>query len=195
MADERITDLVQFPASPTSATGTSADLIEFLDVNDTTLAPTGSNKKINMVDLFSTFIGAGTNVTVTKQTAGGGVVVAAPSTGLTINQWVSTPTVATVTSNACTCDASVADKYTVALGSGAVTTITIANVGVGSTLEITTFQPSGGSVGTITWAGQTIRWSAGITGAPTATLNKGDTFVFSCRSTGIVAGGVALPNF
>ena len=118
-----------------------------------------------------------------------------PTTGLTITQWTSAVSAATVTSNACTCDASVAEKWTVALGSGVATTITLANIGVGQTLEITTFQPASGSAGTITWAGQTVRWSGGTAGAATATLSKGDTFVFTCRSTGIIAGSVALANF
>ena len=102
---------------------------------------------------------------------------------------------ASVTANACTCDASVAEKWTVALGSGVATTITLANIALGQTLEITTFQPGSGTPGTITWAGSTVRWSGGTAGAPTATLSQGDTFVFTCRSTGIIAGAVALSNF
>ena len=70
MAQVPISQLATFPGSPTSATGTSADEIEFLDVNDTSMAPTGTNKRVNMADFFSTFITAGSNVTVTKQTAG-----------------------------------------------------------------------------------------------------------------------------
>jgi hypothetical protein len=77
VADQPISGLGTFPASPTSATGTSADEIEFLDVNDTTMASTGTNKRVNMADFFSTFVTAGSNVTVTKQTAGGGVQIAA----------------------------------------------------------------------------------------------------------------------
>src|SRR5208337_857390 len=76
VADEPISALATFPASPTSATGTSADEIEFLDVNDTSMAATGTNKRVNMADFFSTFVTAGTNITVTKQTTGGGVSIA-----------------------------------------------------------------------------------------------------------------------
>lgn len=83
MADQPISGLATFPASPTSATGTSADLIEFLDVNDTSMASTGTNKKINMADLFSTFVTAGAGISVTQQTSGGGVVVANTATGVT----------------------------------------------------------------------------------------------------------------
>lgn len=131
----------------------------------------------------------------TNITSGTLPVAQLPTTGLTITEWTSPVTAATVTSNACTCDASVAEKWTVALGSGVATTITLANIAVGQTLEITTFQPGSGSAGTITWAGQTVRWTGGTAGAATATLSIGDTFVFACRSAGIISGAIAVPNF
>ena len=89
MADQPISGLATYPASPTSATGTSADEIEFLDVNDTSMAATGTNKRVNMADFFSTFITAGAGVSVTKQTSGGGVSIASTVTGLTIGNAVS----------------------------------------------------------------------------------------------------------
>ena len=89
MADQPISGLATYPASPTSATGTSADEIEFLDVNDTSMAATGTNKRVNMADFFSTFITAGANITVTKQTTGGGVSIAGSASGLTIGNAVS----------------------------------------------------------------------------------------------------------
>src|SRR5208337_1446945 len=90
MADEPISALATFPASPTSATGTSADEIEFLDVNDTSMAATGTNKRVNMADFFSTFVTAGSNITVTKQTTGGGVSIASTASGgMTVGNAVS----------------------------------------------------------------------------------------------------------
>lgn len=82
--NEPISQLATFPASPTTATGTSADQIEILDINDTSMASTGTNKRVNMADLFSTFVTPGTGITCTKQTAGGGIAVASVTTSATV---------------------------------------------------------------------------------------------------------------
>jgi len=127
-----------------------------------------------------------------------------PSTGLTISEWISGVTAATVTGSGTTyattlnCSATGANVFTVQMpttSSAAVTTITISGLPVGATVKITTLQPSSGPVGTIAWAGQTIRWSGGTAGQATATASIGDTFVLYSPATGIVAGSVACPNF
>ena len=88
MADEAISQLATFPTTATTATGTSANQVEILDVNDTSMASSGTNKRVNMADFFSTFVTAGSNITVTKQTAGGGVIVAGAA-GLAVGSAIS----------------------------------------------------------------------------------------------------------
>ncbi len=125
-----------------------------------------------------------------------------PSTGLTITEWVSGVTAATVagsgTAYATTLNCASANVWTVQLpttSSTAATTITISGLPVGATVKITTFQPGSGPTGTIAWAGQTIRWSGGTAGQATATASIGDTFVLYSPSTGVISGSVGCPNF
>ncbi len=122
-----------------------------------------------------------------------------PTSGLTINEWVSTPVAATVTGSApataTTLTCTSANVFTVALVASSVTTITIASLAVGQTVKISTFQPGTGTPGTIAWAGQTIRWSGGTAGQATATDSIGDTFILHSPSTGIISGSVGCPNF
>ncbi len=122
-----------------------------------------------------------------------------PTSGLTINEWVSTPIAATVTGSApataTTLTCTSANVFTVALVASSVTTITIASLAVGQTVKISTFQPGTGTPGTIAWTGQTIRWSGGTAGQATATASIGDTFILHSPSSGIISGSVGCPNF
>jgi len=114
-----------------------------------------------------------------------------PTTGLTITEWTSGVTTVTGTN---TIDFSVSNSYLVNLTHSAANTLTIANIAVGQTVTLTTLQDSTGN-GTITWAGQTIRWTGGTAGQATATASKGDVFKFYSPSSGVIVGAVAAPNF
>ena len=114
-----------------------------------------------------------------------------PTTGLTINEWVTTPT---ALSGSSALNFAAVSAYTVTLTASTANTLTISNIAVGQTVTVTTLQGSTGG-GTITWAGSAIRWSGGTAGQATAGANQGDVFKFYSPSSGVIVGAVAAPNF
>ncbi|MGO9919551.1 MAG: hypothetical protein ACLQIB_33240 [Isosphaeraceae bacterium] len=114
-----------------------------------------------------------------------------PSTGLTINEWVTTPT---ALSGSSALSFATVSAYVVTLTASTANTLTISNIAVGQCVTVTTLQGSTGG-GTITWAGSTIRWSGGTAGQATAGANLGDVFKFYSPSSGVIMGAVAAPNF
>lgn len=99
------------------------------------------------------------------------------------------------TGTALNIDCSASNAFLVNLATGASPILTIQNLAIGQTVKITTLQPESGTVATITWGGQTIRWADGTTGTVTATLGKADTFSLYSPASGVIGGGVAIPNF
>jgi hypothetical protein len=114
-----------------------------------------------------------------------------PTSGYTINEWVTVPT---ALSGSSALNFATVSAYTVTLTASVANTLTISNIAVGQTVTVTTLQGSTGG-GTITWAGSTIRWAGGTAGQATAGANQGDVFKFYSPSSGVIVGAVAAPNF
>ena len=117
-----------------------------------------------------------------------------PTTGLTITEWTGGITTATISSNATTLNFATTNAYMVNLTASTACTVTISNLAVGQQVKVISQQASGAGAGTITWAGQTIRWSGGTAGQATSTAGQIDIFTLYSPASGIVVGGVALPN-
>ena len=199
MADQPISGLATYPASPTSATGTSADEIEFLDVNDTSMAATGTNKRVNMADFFSTFITAGTNITVTKQTSGGGVSITAAggAPGGTSGQIQYNNT--TFGGFTMSGDATlVTSTGVITIASGAITLAKQANFAASSLMGNPTGSPASPSAITLganlSFSGTTLVASGG-SGTVTSVSWTGDGTIFTATEcTAITTSGTLTPG-
>ena len=112
-------------------------------------------------------------------------------TGRTIAQWKCPPGVLYGTGMV---NLSTNNDWVVNLTRSAANILTLANMVAGQRSTVVTLQDSVGG-GTITWAGQAVRWAGGTVGAPTATALKGDIFVFYMPTAGVILGVVAGSNF
>lgn len=207
MADTKITAL--------GAAGTlqTDDVLLYVDVNDSTMASSGTDKQLTLGGLFAALGGdlsvSGFSATVSKTNGtsfapsattdttnasniASGTLAAArlPTTGIEIDAhwgvWTTDTDGSTVTFNLAT-----SDKHQVQIAGNR--TLALSNPTVGQQFTIIIQQDSTGSRTVTWWSG--ILWAGGIIPTLTTTANKRDVFSFMCISSGVYLGFVPGQGF
>ncbi len=185
MADLPISGLTlkSLPFASSFTNPATGALLEVLDQPDTTMAATGTNKRVAPGDLIYGFLAAGTNVTLTETS--GIVTVGAGPTGLMITQHAGTITTDTESAGAVTCNLATSDWHLVVLNANVA--IAVSNPTVGQQFTIVLQQASTAYSVTSWFTGSTVNWVGSPYSAPTMPATNGAylTATFKCISSGV----------
>ncbi|MFO0892434.1 MAG: hypothetical protein U0790_25245 [Isosphaeraceae bacterium] len=204
MADTAISDLASYSSVATN------DLLVVVDVSDTSMAASGTNKKATISQLSSIIDAAigSTRGSVLYRGASGWVVLtpgasgsilvsrgagadpAWSSTGLNITQHIGT-TQTPADGATITCDLSAGD-YFIPAALGGNRTLALSNPTVDQQFTIVLTQDATGGR-TVTWFSG-ILWANGDIPILTTTPGKRDVFTFKCISSGVYLGWVVGLN-
>ena len=155
-----LTELAEAPAS--------TDEFVIVDKSDTTQAASGTTKRIQSENAFSSLV----TLTGTQKI-----------TNKTISHSVQSYTPAI--SGTATLDCSLSNIHKITMPAGNIT-IALSNITVGQVIKVDITQDGVGSR-TVTWF-TTIRWADGVVPTLTTTLNKRDSFGFECTGTNTYDG-------